>query len=59
MVINDYQSMPVALNYFLNHLINWNYSFSYSIQMVDTFSALNIISQLDAFIEGEMNDTKI
>ncbi|WP_437750689.1 accessory Sec system protein Asp1 [Staphylococcus shinii] len=59
MVINDYESMPVALNYFLNHLINWNYSFSYSIQMVDTYSALNIISQLDAFIEGEMNDAKI
>lgn len=57
--IAEYEELGEALNYFLNHLIHWNYSFSYAIKLVDTYSAFNIINQLDAFIEGETNGKKI
>lgn len=54
-IISEFEELENNLNYFLNHLIHWNHSFSYSIKLVDTYSAFNIISQLDAFIEGELN----
>ena len=47
--------MIAALDYFLDHLKHWNYSFAYSIKLVDEYASEQIIDQLDRLIEGEMH----
>ncbi|MGX0848308.1 accessory secretory protein Asp1 [Staphylococcus auricularis] len=54
-IISSEVEMIAALDYFLDHLKHWNYSFAYSIKLVDEYASEQIIDQLDRLIEGEMH----
>ena len=57
LIIDNIQQLRVALNYFINNLKNWNYSFAHSIKLSDEFSSEKIIQRLNSVIEGEIHGT--
>lgn len=54
LVISEINSVLPSLDYFLGHLKNWNYSYAYSIKLVETFASKKIINRLNHFIEGDV-----
>ncbi|MCH4475845.1 accessory Sec system protein Asp1 [Staphylococcus haemolyticus] len=57
LIIDNIQQLSVALNYFIDNLKNWNYSFAHSIKLSDEFSSEKIIQRLNSVIEGEIHGT--
>ncbi|RIM83603.1 accessory Sec system protein Asp1 [Staphylococcus xylosus] len=57
LVIESINRLTESLQYFLNHLKNWNYSFAYSIKLVESFGSKEIVGRLNRWIEGEMSET--
>lgn len=57
LVLNSVEDINQGLDYFLSHLKHWNYSYAYSIKLVDTFASKNIIQRLNQWFEGEINET--
>ncbi|SUM30607.1 Accessory secretory protein Asp1 [Staphylococcus gallinarum] len=55
-VIERVDQLVEALQYFLNHLKNWNYSFAYAIKLVETFASKEIVGRLNRWIEGEVSE---
>ena len=58
-VIDNLNEVVAALDYYISHLKNWNYSFAYSIKLVETYASMNIIQRLSRWFEGERNEAKI
>lgn len=54
LVIEKSDEIIPAIKYFLDHLKNWNYSYAYSIKLVEAFASKNIVKQLDCFIKGDL-----
>ncbi|MCI2774180.1 accessory Sec system protein Asp1 [Staphylococcus petrasii] len=57
LIIETYEQLGIALDFFLINLKNWNYSFAHSIKLSHEFSSQFIIQQLDYLIEGEYDGT--
>ncbi|MCG7339003.1 accessory Sec system protein Asp1 [Staphylococcus sp. ACRSN] len=57
LVIDNIGKLIESIQFFLNHLKNWNYSFAYSIKLVETFASKEIVGRLNRWIEGEVNET--
>lgn len=57
-IITSKEEILSALDYFLLHLKNWNYSFAYSIKLVDEYSSFNIVQKLNRLIEGDVLNDK-
>lgn len=53
LIIKDISQIVSALDYFLVHLKKWNYSYAYSMRLVDEFSSINIIHQINQLFEGD------
>ncbi len=53
LVIENISEIVSALDYFLIYLKNWNYSYAYSMRLVDEFSSINIIHQINRLFEGD------
>lgn len=52
-VIENIQTLYVGVDYFLNHLKNWNRSFAYSMKLAKHYASEQILKQLDAWLAGE------
>lgn len=59
-IIEHISQIVPALDYYLLHLKNWNYSFAYSMRLVKEFSSINLIHQINRLFEGDdIHATKI
>lgn len=52
-IIQQYDDVPFALDYFLSTLKHWNHAYTYNTNMINDLGSGHIIQQLDRFLEGE------
>lgn len=58
-IISDIESLPVAMNFYLTHLKNWNRSYAYAMKLAKMYGSDEILKQLDDWLEGETHGTEI
>ncbi|RXK17614.1 accessory Sec system protein Asp1 [Macrococcus sp. DPC7161] len=59
MIINNDEDLILALNFYLAVLKNWNKSLAYTMKLTQKYASINIIEQLERFIEGEAYEKKV
>ena len=55
-IINDFNKILSSLDFFIDSLKHWNYSYAYSIKLIDLYSSSEIIKQLNYLIKGDYYD---
>ncbi|HEC2145133.1 TPA: accessory Sec system protein Asp1 [Staphylococcus delphini] len=59
MIIDNYEQLHMALDYFLSTLKHWNTAYTFNTNLIETLSSHHIIQQLDQFLEGDSDGTTV
>ncbi|WP_086429413.1 accessory Sec system protein Asp1 [Staphylococcus cornubiensis] len=58
-IIPDIEALPLAIDFYLMHLKNWNRSYAYAMKLSKMYTSDEILKQLDDWLEGETHGTEI
>lgn len=58
-IIDSYEALDSALDYFLNTLKHWNTAYTFNTNMIETLSSEHMIEQLNQFLEGGNDGTTV
>ncbi|ARJ50848.1 accessory Sec system protein Asp1 [Staphylococcus lutrae] len=58
-VIEDYDGLQVALDYFLSTLKHWNSAYTFNTSKIEQLSSRRIVQRLNEFLEGDTHGTSV